>query len=57
MNDIYTWAQDLYPLVKNRFDLRYNSRLNVIREIAGIVKQDEIDYKMEGLGGYGELPV
>ena len=57
MNDIYTWAQDLYPLVKNRFDLRYNSRLNVIREIAGIVKQDEVDYKMEGLGGYGELPV
>ena len=57
MNDIYTWAQDLYPLVKNRFDLRYNSRLNIIREIVGIVRQEEIDYKMEGLGGYGELPV
>ena len=40
MNDIYTWAQDLYPLVKNRFDLRYNSRLNIIREIVGIVRQE-----------------
>lgn len=57
MNDIYTWPQDLYPLVKKRFDLRYAKRLDIINEVADTIVQDEIDYRMEGVGGYGELPV
>ncbi len=57
MNDIYTWHNDLYPLVKKRFDLRYAKRLNVIGKVAEIVCQDDIDYRLEGVGGYGELPV
>ena len=56
MNDIYTWPNDLYPLVKKRFDLRYAKRLNVIHEVCDVVLQDEIDYRLEGVGGYGELP-
>ncbi len=57
MNDIYTWHNDLYPLVKKRFDLRYAKRLNLINKVADTVCQDDIDYRLEGVGGYGELPV
>ena len=56
MNDIYTWPNDLYPLVKKRFDLRYGERMDLISQVAGIVEQDEIDYRLEGVGGFGELP-
>ena len=57
MNDIYTWQNDLYPLVKKRFDLRYAKRLNVIGKICDVVTQDDVDYRLEGVGGYGELPL
>lgn len=57
MNDIYTWHNDLYPLVKKRFDIRYAKRLDAISRIAEVVSQDEIDYRLEGVGGYGELPL
>jgi hypothetical protein len=57
MNDIYTWSDDMYPIVKKYFDERYASRVNFISEVAGIVKQDSLSYDIEGLGGYGELPV
>lgn len=56
MNDIYSWPNDLYPLVKKRFDLRYAQRMDLISQLAGIVEQDEIDYRLEGVGGFGELP-
>lgn len=56
-NDIYTWAGDMYPLVKKRFDERYSSRMNLIGKVAGIIKQNELSYELPGLGGYGELPV
>ena len=57
MNDIYTWPNDLYPLVKTRFDMRYAKRLDVISEVCDVIEQDEIDYRLEGVGGYGELPL
>lgn len=56
MNDVYTWPQDLYPLVKKRFDLRYGERMDLISQVAGIVEQEEVDYRLEGVGGFGELP-
>ncbi len=55
-NDIYTFANDMYPLVKKRFDERYASRMNLIGKLAGIVKQDELSYELPSLGGYGVLP-
>ncbi|MHC1696127.1 MAG: hypothetical protein AB9835_12840 [Eubacteriales bacterium] len=57
MNDIYSLYQDIYPLVKKRFDLRYASRMDVIGEVCDIIDQDSVDYRFEGVGGYGELPV
>ncbi len=57
MNDIYTWHNDLYPLIKKRFDLRYAKRLDVISQVCDVVCQDDVDYRIEGIGGYGEMPV
>ncbi len=57
MNDIYSWPQDLYPLVKKRFDLRYSNRMDVISNLAEVITQDAVDYRFEGIGGYGEIPV
>ena len=57
MNDIYTWHQDLYPLVKKRFDMRYADRMDIISQLAEVITQDNIDYRFEGVGGYGEIPV
>lgn len=57
MNDIYTWHNDLYPLIKKRFDLRYAQRLDAIGKVCDIVCQDDVDYRIEGVGGYGEMPV
>lgn len=57
MNDIYTWHNDLYPLIKKRFDVRYAKRLDAIGKVCDVVCQDDVDYRMEGVGGYGEMPV
>ena len=56
-NDIYTWSNDMYPLVKKRFEERYASRMNAIANVAGIVTGADATYELRGLGGYGELPV
>ena len=57
MNDIYTWPQDLYPLVKQRFDLRYADRMDIISKLCEVITQDAVDFRFEGVGGYGEIPV
>lgn len=57
MNDIYTWPQDLFPLVKKRFDIRYSNRMDIISNLAEVITQDSVDYRFEGIGGYGEIPV
>ncbi len=57
MNEIYTYANDMFPLVKKRFDERYASRMDLVKKLCGVVKQNEISYELPGLGGYGELPV
>ena len=56
-HEMYTWANDMYPLVKKRFEERYASRMDLIANIAGVVKQNELNYELAGLGGYGALPV
>jgi hypothetical protein len=57
MNDIYSWPSDLYPLVKKRFDLRYGDRMDIISKLCEVITQDSVDYRFEGVGGYGEIPV
>ncbi len=55
MDNIYTWSEDMYPLVKKAFETRYASRMSAISKVCGIVVQDNLSYDVPGLGGYGEL--
>jgi len=55
MDNIYTWSEDMYPLVKKSFETRYASRMSAISKVCGIVVQDNLSYDLPGLGGYGEL--
>lgn len=55
MEKIYSWSEDMYPLVKKAFETRYASRMNAIGKVCGIVTQDAPTYTLPGLGGYGEL--
>lgn len=48
------WKNDLYPLIDKTFDYEYNNRMNKLREIIGEETNQAVDYRMEGLGGYGE---
>ena len=47
MKDIYSWHNDLYPLVKKRFDLRYAKRLDLISQSCNVACQDDIDCRSE----------
>lgn len=50
------WKQDLYKLVNHAFDYDYNNFMNILRQVVSEEQDKSIDYRMEGLGGYGELP-
>ena len=55
MENIYTWSEDMYPLVKKAFETRYASRMSAISKVCGIVDQEAPTYNIPALGGYGEL--
>lgn len=50
------WKNDLYPLIDKVFDYEYENRMNKFRAIMTETNLKTIDYRMEGMGGYGELP-
>lgn len=56
MNDVYTWQNDLYPLVTKRFDDRYAKRTDIMKMVIGEETTDRVDVREEGIGGYGEIP-
>lgn len=49
-----SWKNDLYPLIDKTFDYEYNNKINKLREIVSEDTINSVDYRMEGLGGYGE---
>lgn len=49
------WKQDLYPLVTKVFDYEYENRMNKFREIVSEENINSVDYRMSGMGGFGEL--
>ena len=55
MDNIYSWAEDMYPLVKKAFETRYASRMSAIGKVCGTVTQEQPTYTLPGLGGYGAL--
>lgn len=56
MNDVYTWQNDLYPLVTKRFNDRLAKRTDVMKMIISEEDTDRVDIREEGMGGFGEVP-
>ncbi len=50
------WKNDLYPLIDRVFDYEYKNRLGALRRIVSEVDSRAVEYRAEGMGGYGELP-
>lgn len=50
------WKNDLYPLIEQTFDYQYDNFMNIIKQVVSEEDNKSIDYRLEGLGGYGELP-
>ena len=50
------WKNDLYPLIDRVFDYEYRNRLGALRKIISEVDSHSAEYRVEGMGGYGELP-
>jgi hypothetical protein len=50
------WKNDLYPLIDQTFEYEYENFMNIIKQVVGEVDNKSIDYRLEGMGGYGELP-
>ncbi len=49
------WKDDQYPLIDKTFDYAYRNGLNKLSEIVEEVDSNSVDYRLEGMGGYGEL--
>ena len=50
------WKNDLYPLIDKVFDYEYRNRIGALRKIVSEVDSRSAEYRVEGMGGYGELP-
>lgn len=53
-NTATAWKNDLYPLINKTFDYEYANKLNKLLTIMSEEDINSVDYRMEGLGGYGE---
>lgn len=50
------WKNDLYALIEKTFDYQYENFMDILRQVVSEEDNQSIDYRLEGLGGYGELP-
>lgn len=56
MNDVYTYGNDLYPLITKRFDTEYANYVNVMKAVISEETTDRVDIREENIGGFGEVP-
>ncbi len=49
------WSSDLYPLINKTFESEYDKGIIPLKQIIEEVKYDGYTYKIENIGGYGEL--
>ncbi len=50
------WKTDLYPLIDRVFDVECKNRLAALRTVVSEEDTRNATFRMEGLGGFGELP-
>lgn len=56
MLDVYTYQDDLYPLVTKWFNDRLEKRTDLIPLVIGKESTDRVDIQEQGVGGYGYVP-
>lgn len=56
MLDVYTYQDDLYPLVTKWFNDRLEKRTDLITMVIGKQSTDRVDVQELGVGGYGYVP-
>lgn len=58
MLDVLTWADDMYPIVLERFQDRLEKRTDLIKSTIGFKSLKKSNqFADEGMGGYGYVPV
>jgi hypothetical protein len=50
------WKNDLFPLIAKTFDYTYENYTNIIKQVMTEEDSKTPDYRLEGMGGFGELP-
>jgi len=57
MLDVLTWADDMYPIVLERFQDRLEKRTDLLKSVIGYKSlKTSNQYADEGIGGYGYVP-
>lgn len=57
MLDVLTWADDMYPIVLERFQDRLEKRTDLLKSVIGYKSlKTSNQYADEGMGGYGYVP-
>lgn len=56
MLDTKQYFNDLYPIIKKRFESKVESGEKLINSLISVVDSDQIDFRIDGMGGYGEIP-
>jgi len=51
------WKTDLYPLIDKVFEVEYANRLGALRQLVSEEDSGSASFRLEGIGGFGELPV
>jgi hypothetical protein len=51
------WKNDLYPLISTQFYYSFDDRSNLLKQIISEENTKSIDYRLAGMGGFGEVPL
>lgn len=57
MLDTKQYFNDLYPIIAKRFEMEVEDGNKLINALIDVVDNEAIDYRMDGMGGYGEIPL
>ena len=56
MLDTRQYFNDLYPIIAKRFELEVDEGNKLINTLIDVVDNEKIDYRMDGMGGFGGIP-
>lgn len=57
MLDTKQYFNDLYPIIAKRFEAKVDAGEKIISTLISVKDSKQIDYRIDSMGGYGEIPV